>query len=255
MIHSGLVSVTFRRLAPQTIIDLCARAGVKGIEWGGDVHVPHGDLARARQVRQMTEDAGLTVASYGSYYRVGDGEPCPFEVVVETAEAMGAPVIRAWAGKKGSVDADAAYRNLVVRDSRRIADLAAEAGIVVAYEWHVSTLTDTNESAHWLLDSVDCKNVKSYWQPPRYATLEYNLAGLQMVQSRLSNVHVYYWSAATAERLPLAEGEEVWLQYLTHIAAVPGDRFAMLEFVKDDEPDNLIRDAATLKTWLERLQK
>ena len=253
VIRSGLVSVTFRALAPQAIVDLCARAGVAGIEWGGDVHVPHGDLAQARRVRQMTEDAGLTVASYGSYYRVGWGEPCPFETVLETAQALGAPMIRVWAGKKGSVDANADERDLVVRDSLRCADLAAQEGIGLAYEWHVGTLTDTNESARWLLDRVAGASIKSYWQPPLHTTPAYNLAGLDIVQRCLGNVHVYQWHMDSAERMPLLAGESVWMPYLAKIAAIPGDRFAMLEFVKDDEPDNFVKDSATLKEWLARV--
>ncbi len=253
MIRSGLVSVSFRKLTPQTIVDLCVRAGGAGIEWGGDIHAPHGDLARARLVRKITEDAGLTVASYGSYYRVGVAEPCPFETVLETAEALGAPVIRVWAGKKGSVDVNDGDRHLVVSDSLRCADLAAQAGIVVAYEWHVGTLTDTNDSARWLLDAVGGRNITSYGQPPMDTSVAYNLAGLQVVERCLSNVHVYHWHIDSAERLPLLAGEAVWMQYLARIAAIPGDRFAMLEFVKDDEPENFVKDAATLKGWLARV--
>ena len=43
----GLVSVTFRQLAPEALIDLAARAGLAAIEWGADIHVPPGDDANA----------------------------------------------------------------------------------------------------------------------------------------------------------------------------------------------------------------
>lgn len=42
-----LTSVTFRRMKPEEILRVAARAGIEGIEWGGDVHVPAGDLAAA----------------------------------------------------------------------------------------------------------------------------------------------------------------------------------------------------------------
>ena len=254
MIKSGLVSVSFRKLTPQVIVDVCTGAGVAGIEWGGDVHVPHGDLAQARRVRRMTEDAGLAVASYGSYYRVGVAEPCPFETVLETAEALGAPVIRVWAGKKGSVDADPSDRRLVVSDSLRCADLAAQAGMTVAYEWHIGTLTDTNESARWLLDSVAGANVKTYWQPPMHTSIAYNLAGLQIVERCLSNVHVYHWQVDTAERMPLLAGEGVWMQYLARIAARSRRPFSpCLNSSKMMSRRTSLKDAATLKRWLARL--
>ena len=103
----GLVSITFRGLTPQQIINGAVDAGVEGIEWGGDVHVPHGELATAREVAERTRDAGLAVSSYGSYYRFNESD-VQFSHVLATAVALGAPVIRVWAGRQGSADADAA---------------------------------------------------------------------------------------------------------------------------------------------------
>ncbi|MFN2155934.1 MAG: sugar phosphate isomerase/epimerase, partial [Anaerolineae bacterium] len=97
MIRSGLVSITFRQLSPAEIVARAAQAGLEAIEWGGDVHVPHGDVDAARTVRRTTEEAGLQVAAYGAYYRVGHEEPCPFADVLESAVALGAPLIRVWA--------------------------------------------------------------------------------------------------------------------------------------------------------------
>jgi len=74
MIHPGLVSVTFRHLSAKNVVDLAVQAGLTGIEWGGDKHVPHGDLKIAKQVREYSIKAGLEVTAYGSYYRVGSSE-------------------------------------------------------------------------------------------------------------------------------------------------------------------------------------
>ena len=74
MIRGGLVSITFRKLSARAIIELVTRADLTGIEWGGDVHVPHGEINTAREIAQMTQAAGLLVAAYGSYYRVGVSE-------------------------------------------------------------------------------------------------------------------------------------------------------------------------------------
>ena len=256
MIRSALVSITFRKLSPAEIVGLVKQAGLDGIEWGGDVHVPHGDVSRAGEVRRMTEDAGLQVSAYGSYYRVGHEEPCPFEPIVETAIALGAPVIRVWAGKQGSEASDAAYRDLVVDMSRRIAGLAADAGVTVAYEFHGNTLTDTNASARQLLEEVGHDNLKSYWQPPRGATVDYCLEGLDAIRPWLLHVHAFTWreregqQRGPAERLPLAEGKAAWARYLQKIAAVGHDCFAELEFVRGDAPEQFLEDAATLREWL-----
>jgi len=249
MIHSGLVSITFRQLSPREIVGLVARAGLEGIEWGGDVHVPHGDLRRAREVRRMTQEAGLEIAAYGSYYRVEHEDPSPFEPVLATAVELGAPAVRVWAGTRGSVEADAAYRAEVVALSCHIVDVAASAGVTVAYEFHAGTLTDTNRSARNLLEAVAHDNVKSYWQPPRGSEVAYNLDGLDAVLPWLLHAHVFSWGAA-GERLPLADGEAGWMQYLRKIASSGRDHFAMLEFVQDDAPESFVRDAATLKQWL-----
>src|SRR5690554_991382 len=99
-IKPGLVSITFRQKQPQEIIRLCEVSQLQGIEWGGDVHVPQGNLAKARQVRRWCDDAGLQIVAYGSYYRTSYSEAeMPFAQVLETAKELGAPLIRAWAGK------------------------------------------------------------------------------------------------------------------------------------------------------------
>ena len=57
--RTGLVSVTFRKLTPEKIIELVSEAGLNAIEWGGDVHVPHGDLKRAAEVDADLDEWGV----------------------------------------------------------------------------------------------------------------------------------------------------------------------------------------------------
>ena len=73
----------------------------------------------AREVRGLTEAAGLTVAAYGSYYKAGHSEAAglPFPQVLDTALALGAPVIRVWAGPAGSA-ASASRASWASRPSR-----------------------------------------------------------------------------------------------------------------------------------------
>ena len=51
MIKIGLVSISFRDLFPKQIVDMVAEVGLDAIEWGGDVHVPHGDSRGRRSQR------------------------------------------------------------------------------------------------------------------------------------------------------------------------------------------------------------
>jgi 3-dehydroshikimate dehydratase len=255
MIQPGLVSITFRKLTPRQVVEATAAAGLVGIEWGGDVHVPHGDLAQAAAVKQMTVAAGLQVAAYGSYYKAGfsEKEGLAFERVLETASSLGAPLIRVWAGRKGSAESDIACRAGVVADCQRIAAMANQAGIVVASEYHGGSLTDTDVSTNSFLAEVGHENFKSYWQPRVGSSVIEGLNGMRQILPRLAHLHVFHWMPDSAHRRPLAEGADCWLHYLNLAATAPGDRFAMLEFVRNDDPAILAAEAATLNQWLKPL--
>ncbi len=251
MLKAGLVSISFRNLAVPEIIKLAQEAGLAAIEWGSDVHVKANDLKWAAEVRKMTQAAGLAVSSLGSYYRVGDrlaDEP-EFSAELASAVELGAPVIRVWAGRQPSAKASPAYRQAVVEDSRRIARLAAKAGVRVAFEYHANTLTDESASALDLLRQAGDENLFSYWQPPTDLAETKILAGLQEISPWLSHVHVFHW--VNKKRRPLAEGVARWQQYFSKIARLPGERYALLEFVKDDQPAQLLQDAAALLGLLE----
>jgi len=254
MLKSGLVSITFRQLSPEKIIELVAQAGLEGIEWGGDIHVPHGDIAQAQRVQRMTADAGLAVAAYGSYYRVGHPEDGPFEAVLECATMLGAPVIRVWAGKMGSDVADQGYFDSVVDDSVDIANQAAQAGIAIAYEFHGNTLTDTNDGTCELLARVDHTNIGTYWQPPRDRSVQNNQIGIQMLRPWLHHIHVFSWQPGSGKRLPLVALETEWHSYLQTLDdgddLLDTEHYALLEFVVGDEPQNFLSDAKMLKKWL-----
>jgi 3-dehydroshikimate dehydratase len=257
MIHPGLVSITFRKLAVAEVIARTRRAGLAGIEWGGDVHAPHGDVAVAKEVRARTEDAGLKIAAYGSYYRAGAaaGTGPDFGAVLDSAQALGAPTIRVWPGVKSSAETSAAERAAVVADLRRCADLATRAGLSLALEYHGNTLTDTDASARRLLDEVAHAKVFTYWQPHNGAETAQAVAGLRAVAERVSHVHVFHWWPTAQQRHPLAAGAERWGSFWPLLAALPetsaprGGRFAMLEFIPEDSEEGFYRDAATLRAW------
>ena len=255
MSKTGLVSVTFRKLSPVAIVDLVAKAGLAGIEWGGDIHVPHGDTRTAKHVGQLTRDAGLEVLCYGSYYRVGHAEDGigsqgpGFGEVLESAVALRAPTIRVWAGTEGSRDAGEEHWNRVIEDSHAIADRAAGADIRIAYEYHGHTLTDSIDGASRLLAAVRHPNVDTLWQPMIHEGTEANLAAIEVVRPRLRNVHVYAWRTENGElhRLSLKEGEETWRLYIAALTAGDATPAFLLEFVAGDSLDQFRADAATLR--------
>lgn len=248
-ITPGLVSVTFRHLSATEIIALAVRAGIKAIEWGGDVHCPPQHLDLAEKLGQQTRDAGLSVDCYGSYYRCIPNQY--FGEVLETAVALGAPMIRVWAGAVGSADVSEAQRAIVTECARRAVSEAKKKRIKVAFEWHKGTLTDTTASALTLLRAIP--NARTLWQPSEFEEEEVRLHGLKAILDRLESMHVYHWvpKGAALERRPLAEGADVWTRRLKILQSVNGvARGALLEFVQNNQPEQLLADAATLHEWL-----
>ena len=266
MIPGGLVSITFRQLEPKAIIDLVKQAGLTHIEWGGDVHCPHGDVQTARKVGELTREAGLTPAVYGSYYRTAPvhKEVPAFAEVLDSAQALGAGAIRVWAGDLGSQQSDDAHRRSVIADAQRIADRAAEEGVELIFEYHGGTLSDTHRGAVTLIHDIHRPNVRSGWQPVPTRTHEQNLADLSDLIEReiLGSVHVFQWTAGEkgVVRHPLREGENDWNDYLRLLAEAklrsptqPIEPPAMIEFVKDNEPDQFLDDGRVLRRWLDAI--
>jgi len=249
---AGLVSVSFRKLSAREVVDLTVASGLSSLEWGGDLHVPHGDLETAREVAKMTGEGGLAVRAYGSYYRVGESVAAglSFSSVLDTAVALGAPTIRVWAGKKSSAESGPADREAVAVDALRVAAMAQEAGVIVAYEYHANTLTDTAESTRALLAATDHPAIQCLWQPAVGLSMEETLVTLDVVMDRLSHVHAYYWGETGRDRFPLADGRERWRRYLAPIRAAGHDPDVLLEFVPGDDPEVLPRESEALRELL-----
>ncbi|MEE1650649.1 TIM barrel protein [Brachybacterium sp. J144] len=252
MIRAGLCSVTFRPLSPEQIVDLTVGAGLSRIEWAGDVHVPPGDPGRAEEVRALTENALLDVASYGSYLRFeGDEEQvrADGEAVLASAVALGAPRIRVWAGSQGSADVAPEERARIAARVRAFADRAGEAGVEVGLEFHGRTLTDEIGSTLALLDEVSRENVLSYWQPHQDMPDADALATLRATLPHASTIHVFSWWPGS-KRLPLAERGELWEQVFGILVAEGSPRDALLEFVPGDDPATLEGEAETLRALI-----
>lgn len=238
----GLVSISFRQLDPAEIVRLCVENAIVGIEWGGDVHVPVGDLKRARATREVTEQSGLRVSAYGSYFRAGQGTQ--FEPVIETAVALGAPTIRVWAGVKGSQEATVEEKERVIADLLKCVDLAKQEGVTVALEMHQGTLNDCRESSISLLEELP--DIWTFWQPQHTVTFDENREVIRSLQGRISNAHVFNWEGADLRRRFLGEAADVWLSYFAELTG-PQERFVSLEFMPQNDPQHLAQEAHTLR--------
>lgn len=248
---TGLTSVTFRQKTVEEIISLAKDAGLTGIEWGGDIHVPAGDIDTAAETARKTQEAGLEVLSYGSYYRGVEGED--FAPVLESAKALGAPVIRIWAGRKTFEESSEEEMKVLAERIREAAEMAQEEGMDLAFEYHRGTATQTVTGALELLKAVRCCNVSCYWQPNPDISKEEQLAEIDALLPFLANIHVFAWTGENV-RHPLAEGEADWMEALSHIREGGKNHALILEFVKDDSPEQFQTDAAVLKEWAARME-
>lgn len=244
MLIPGIVSATFKKLAPEQVISLVRESHLQAIEWSENHHIEKGNVLQSEKVGELTRAAGLEVASYGSYYRLGLG--MDFLPSLESAKAMKAPLIRIWAGDRPSSEVSSSERKEMVKEAKQLSHLAQQEGIVVCTEWHKNTLTDTNESALRLFEEVSSPCFHTFWQPTQALSFSERLEGLSKAEPLVENLHVYYWDESG--RRPLAEGEEHWKKYLSLLGL--GNHYVLLEFVKDDSIEQFKEDAKTLLNWL-----
>jgi sugar phosphate isomerase/epimerase len=252
---AGLCSVTFRALPFGGVLALAHEAGIAGIEWGADPHAPPGDLQRARAIAEVSRTAGIAVASYGSYAEAGASSLDAFARVLETAVALGAPNVRVWAGRRGvpssSVTEDERARS--ARDLHAFAAAASAANVSVSLEFHRETLTDSLDSTLDLLALADHPNLFTYWQPRPGIDAAEAAAEIDALHGKLSHLHVFHWNALR-ERFPLAGAAAFWEPLLERAARIGESRFphrwAMIEFVRNDDPAAFAADARALRNWI-----
>ncbi len=255
-IRPGLCSVTLRRLPIDAVAQLADECGLRSIEWGTDVHVPPGDVQAAVRARTATAAADCVVASVGSYlFSAGLPDLGDTQRLLDTAVALGAPNIRVWT--TFGVDPESSAHAIVVDGLRAFCTAAGTRGLTVGLEYHGGTAAATVAGTLGVLEAVDRPELYTYWQPPYWqgpTAPESDAIEVRALGARLSHLHVYEWASAQ-DRRPLGDGADRWRAVLDAAATVDGtwtgDRVAFIEFVPDDDPDALRRDAAVLHGWLD----
>jgi len=248
----GLTSISFRGLGYKEIIDMCGKNKVDLIEWGGDIHVPPGNLELAKEVGEATRARGIKTLSYGSYYHISQNENIKgsFSVILDTAKALGCQLIRIWAGNTSNVkDIEQEYKKNVL-ELKVICGMAAEKDMMIGLEYHRGTLTETKEMTLRLLKDVNSKNLCTYWQPNPDISHKERLEEIRLLQKYICNVHVFHWVAGKEGdvRMPLSAGRKQWSQYwdLLKNCNCPG----IIEFVKGDKAKQFEEDIQELKEIL-----
>ena len=262
MWKTGVCSISFRKYSIQEIVDAAAAAGLDGIEWGSDVHVPAGDTATAAAVRAATEAAGLQCLSYGGYYRLGENDPAAFDGLLACAAALGVRDVRIWGGSKDAEDLTDAERAALVEEAKACAAKALEKGLVLSLECHNWSLANTWQSAKAFVEEVGSPALRMYWQPNQFRSEPYDLEAARQLAGTVTNVHVFAWQYADSydkttviERKPLAAHCEEWEKRLTVLEeglSADEDHAFLLEFMPDDDIATLPQEAGMLNNWLIR---
>ena len=251
----GLCSVTFRKLAPQEIVELASSCELKAIEWGGDVHVPPGDLNRAEEIAGLCLDADIACPSFGSYLVAGAADTrSTLSPILETAQALGAGNVRIWAGRMPSGNADRQTWDLIRDDIIFVADQAAKSGLTVSLEYHRNTLTERAQDTVRLLGECARPNLYTYWQPVPGRGLARWKDEVSTLAPWLGFFHVFHWisdgKTGADIRCPLEEGESDWASLLDQWQPAPSwphGRQSFLEFVTGDSIAQFEKDAKVLK--------
>ena len=240
----GMTSLTLRNESIANVVKFAKEAGIEGIEWGvSDTHMRLFDNESAEEIKDTSLKYGVEIFSLGSYCYMETTEEC--DNAIETAILLGAPVIRIWAGKKSPSDCDNDYRSKIVDNAIYMAQQASKHNIVLGFEYHPMTLTETCDDALALLKSINKENVGLYWQP------QYNLSPEENTRDRnrvlpycVGNMHIQNYAPEYGyDKLSLIEDK--LNQYFGDIKK--DDYRVMIEFVKDESIENLFDDACVLK--------
>lgn len=243
-LNTGLVSISFRKHSVDELVSASKDAGLSMIEWGSDVHAGHD---KVKYAAEATRAAGLSVSSYGTYFRLGVDPVDSLKLYLDDAGVLGTDIVRIWAGNKGYGQFTPEMRTALLDDCVKAARMAEEAKVTLCFECHPNTYTDCLDGALELMSSANSSCIGMYWQPNQNHDLEWNLAYARGISKYVKVIHVFNWNIlndGSLLRKSLSEAEDIWLKYLQEL---PADAAKLLEFVPDDSLASLYTEAAALK--------
>ena len=185
----GLCSVTFRKKTAEEVVDLAKKAGVGYIDWGGDVHV--NTLVDAKKVKELCDKADIKISSYGSYINSAFYDKSKWLDTCKIAKEMGAESIRIWLGKKNSqVTSEDDYR-LILENTKKMCDIAAEYSLLVCPECHDNTFNNNTDAILRFIGDLQKENFRTYFQS-RYFRMTYDLDRIDRTYPYIKDMHVSY---------------------------------------------------------------
>lgn len=238
----GLVSVSFRNLSPQQILQEMVNSGLSVIEWGSDIHAPATDIEKLSKISELQKEYGIICCSYGTYFRLGETPTEDLDNYISAAKILGTDVLRLWCGNKSGADMTEYERIKLILECKKAARKAEERGVTLCMECHKKTFTENCTDAVWLMNEVDSDNFKMYWQPFQWMSAEENIINARKISPYAVNIHVFNWRGTDKFSLSEAKGE--WRSYLKEFSK---PRTLLLEFMPNGTIEELYEEAESLK--------
>lgn len=211
----GLSTLALRRHDVFRVVELAAEQGLEAVEvWGRAPHLPTlNDEDFLKGLRAHIIGRGLTVAALGSFLNpaMADFQEATGPVL-RTAELLGAPIVRVWAGSKNVEEPSPAEWEVCVEGLRSLAYKAQDAGLLVAIEMHAGTLAENTRWVLRLLELAGHPALKVVWKPFTHPEADDSLDALSAVAPHVALVHAHNYRALDAlgagryERTALDQG-------------------------------------------------
>lgn len=241
----GLCSVTFRKKSAAQVVEIAKKAGIRYIEWGGDVHITN--IEEARIIKSVCDNEDIKISSYGSYFNCMDYDESKWREICRIAKKMDAESIRVWLGKKNSEITSEKEYNILISNTRKMCDIAAEYKLLVCPECHDNTFNNNTDAILRFIGELKKDNFKTYFQS-RYFRMEYDLDRIDRTFDYIKDVHVSYRDLKKEQRF--RKKDKNYLDKLLKKLQTKGfDGIVMVEFVSRDSVAVFLRDVRKLKSY------
>lgn len=235
----GLCSISFRQHTPEEILQAMKAAELSTIEWGSDVHCPP---EKAQEIAKLQEQYDIRCCSYGTYFRLDVTPIEELKAYITAAKVLGTNVLRLWCGNKNSEDYTEIEKRALFAACKTAAEIAETEDVTLCMECHNGTYTNRKESAIELMETVNSKHFRMYWQPNQLRSEEENIQYAKQISPYTENIHVFNWKGN--EKYPLADAKDIWMNY---VSCFEDDKHLLLEFMPDDQIETLRTEADALK--------
>ena len=237
------MSVSFRQHSPEDILEAVRATGLSCIEWGSDIHARCDDKAGLYKIAELQKEYGVRCSSYGTYFRLGETPIEELTEYIDAAKILGTDILRLWCGTKSGKNMTDEERNFLLTHCRTATDIAENYGMTLCMECHRDTFTENPEDAVLLMQQVNSKNFRMYWQPFQWQSFGQNLENAKKIAPFCKHIHIFNWK--NEQKLPLSDAVAEWRKYLN---VFPDSRTLLLEFMPNGTIQELAGEVTALRS-------